>query len=73
MATIEQIKAVQQLATLIVDSVKEADTGYGCPAGPMYAALMAHGCTLNQFEQIMSALVRVGKLTKHGDCYKAVR
>ncbi len=35
----------------------------------MYAALMSQGCTLNQFESIMGALVRLGRVEKRGECY----
>jgi hypothetical protein len=70
--TNRQRLAVVYLANAIVDSVRESDNGLGVPAGPMYAALMAHGCTLNQFEQIMSGLVRVGRLTRTGNLYRAV-
>jgi hypothetical protein len=72
MATQKEIKAVQMVAKLIVESVKDADRGMGVPAGPMYAALMAHGCTLDQFNQLMAALVSVGKLRREGDLYFAV-
>jgi len=44
----------------------------GTPAGTLYAALMTHGCSLEQFEQVMSALVAARKLTKRGDLYFAV-
>jgi len=70
--TTKQMLAVAMLANAIVDTVREGDTGFGVPGGPMYAAAMAHGVTLHQFEMIMSGLVRVGRLTKHGDCYRAV-
>jgi len=68
--TPEQAQALRQIADAIVQTVQESGS-VGAPGGVMYAALMAHGCTLNQFEQIMGVLVRVGKLTKRGDCYFA--
>lgn len=71
-ATARQIAAVQALARAIVDSVREADRGMGVPAGPMYAAMMAHGVTLDQFNQLMGVLVRLGKLRQSGDLYFAV-
>ena len=43
----------------------------GCPAGPLYAGLMAHGCTMTQFESLMSALVETGKVRKDGHVYYA--
>ncbi len=66
--THEQITALRQLAAAIIESVKAAGP-LGAPGGVMYAALMAQGCTLNQFESIMGGMVRAGKLTKRGDCY----
>jgi hypothetical protein len=58
--TPQQIQAVRAVARSIVATVREVGTA---PAGPMYAALMSKGCTLNQFQQIMNQLVRAGFLT----------
>ena len=58
--TPQQIQAVRAIARSIVAAVREVGTA---PAGPMYAALMGQGCTLNQFQQIMGQLVRAGVLT----------
>ncbi len=66
--TLEQIKSLRRIGDAIVSAVKESGP-LGAPGGHMYAALMAHGCTLEQFEQIMSGLVRAGMLVKRGDCY----
>jgi hypothetical protein len=66
--TVEQLKALKQIADAIIESVKAAGP-LGAPGGTIYAALMAHGCTLNQYEQIMAGLVRAGKLRKSGECY----
>ncbi len=66
--TNEQILALRQIAAAIIAAVRAAGP-LGAPGGVMYAALMAQGCTLNQFEQIMGGMVRAGKLTKRGDCY----
>jgi hypothetical protein len=68
--TPEQVKALRDIADMIVLTVKESGP-IGAPGGVLYAALMTHGCTLHQFEQIMGALVRAGKLTKRGHCYFA--
>jgi hypothetical protein len=64
-----QIQAIRMLADAIVDAVKAAGP-MGAPGGVIYAALMAHGLTLSQYDQLMSGLVQVGKLTRHGDLYK---
>lgn len=66
--TEQQAHALRQVADAIIEAVKAAGP-LGAPGGPLYAALMTAGCTLHQFEQIMGALVRVGKLSKRGDCY----
>ena len=66
-----QISALQMIAKAVLDTIREMGPN-GAPAGHLYAALMAQGCTMNQFEQIMSALVRTGKVTKEGHCYFAV-
>ena len=58
--TPQQIQAVRAIARAIVEAVREVGTA---PAGPMYAALMGQGCTLNQFQQIMGQLTRAGFLT----------
>jgi hypothetical protein len=63
-----QINAVQLVAMMITDTVREAGP-LGAPSGPMFAALSAQGCTLNQYQSIMSALVRAGKLTQDGNVY----
>jgi hypothetical protein len=68
--TIEQSKAaLRVIAKAIIETVKESDSVIGAPGGHLYAAMMRAGCTLNQFEQIMSGLVQFGYLAKRGDCY----
>jgi hypothetical protein len=64
----EQIKALKAVADAIIETVQLAGP-MGAPGGHIYAALMANGCTLHQYEQIMSGLVRAGKLRKSGECY----
>ncbi len=66
--TNQQISALRAIASAVLETVKEAGE-MGAPAGPMYAALMAHGCSLHQFEQIMGGLERSGYVRKSGDCY----
>jgi hypothetical protein len=60
--------ALKSICDGIVDSVKAAGP-LGCPAGTLYAALMAYGATLEQFEMIMGMLVQLRKLRKQGDLY----
>jgi len=68
--TEQEKRAVIGLMTAIVETVKEAGK-LGAPGGVMYAALMAHGCTLDQFNTIMQVLVNVGKLRRSGNLYFA--
>ena len=63
--TPQQAQALRAIVGGIIETVKAAGD-LGAPAGPMYAALMGHGCTLNQFQQIMGALVRTNKLRTNG-------
>ena len=67
--TTEQISALRDIADAIVEAVKSVGP-MGAPGGVIYAALMASGCTLAQYESIMSAMVRSGILTRHGDLYR---
>jgi hypothetical protein len=47
----------------IVETVREVEPD-GAPATSIYLAMMGHGCTFEQFETIMSALVEAGRLRK---------
>lgn len=67
-----QATALREVAKAIILTVKEVGN-MGAPGGIMYAALMAQGCTLDQFEQIMGGLTRAGYLDKRGDCYHFVK
>ena len=58
-------RAVQLTALAIQDAVKAAGS-MGAPSGPVYAALMTHGCTLDQYNQIIGGMVKVGMLRKSG-------
>jgi hypothetical protein len=66
--TPDQIKALKAVADAIIETVRSAGP-LGAPAGHIYAALMAQGCTLQQFEGIMGGLVRANMLRKDGDLY----
>lgn len=69
--TSQQQANLNTIVRAVVESVNSAGP-LGAPGGHLYAALMSQGCTLNQFESLMSALIRAGKVTKQGECYFAV-
>ena len=66
--TREQIQTLRNIGRAILESVQAAGA-LGAPGGIIYAALMTAGCTLPQYEQIMSGMVSAGILTQDGDCY----
>jgi len=69
MATEQQkVEALRSIVNVILDAAKEAGDN-GLPAGPLYAQLMVFGCTLANFETLMSTLVATGKLRKAGHLY----
>ncbi len=70
--TLQQATALKAIANAIIESVQESGP-LGAPGGILYAALMAQGCSLHQFEQIMAGLVRGGYPSKSGECYHFVR
>lgn len=61
-------RAALTMAAAIVAACEA--TPNGTPGGTLYAALMAQGCTLPQFERVMGALVGAGVLQKRGECYR---
>ena len=68
-ATSTQInQLLRHVAEAIIETVKETGS-MGAPGGSLYAAMMTHGFSLSQFEQIMSGLVNAGMLTKRGQLY----
>jgi hypothetical protein len=64
------VNLLKVICDTIVEAVK-AGGPLGVPGGTLYAALMVHGCTLQQFETFMDVLVSAGKLTRRGDLYFA--
>lgn len=63
--TKQQILALQSIGKGIIEAANINSTG--APGGVIYSALMSHGATFNQFEQIMSTLVRHGFLSHDVD------
>jgi hypothetical protein len=66
-----QAAALMTVVSAVLEAVKAAGP-LGAPGGVLYAALMAQGCTLQQFESLMGAMVRAGRLVKKGECYHVV-
>lgn len=66
--TKEALIAFIELCDAVVDAVKEAGP-QGAPAGPMYAAFMSYGMSLEQFQRMMDMLVNAGRLRKQGHLY----
>jgi len=65
--TNNQIKALQSIGKSIIESCNIDSTG--APSGIIYAALMGHGASLNQFQSIMDTLVSSGFLTHDNECH----
>ncbi len=65
----QKARALAVLCDAIVETIAECSTG--APGGTLYAALMSHGCSYEQFEQIMSALVATRRVEKRGQLYFA--
>ena len=63
-------KQLLALCTTVVDAVR-AGGDQGVPGGTLYAALMTVGCSLDQFEGLMRALVETRQVTRRGDLYFA--
>ena len=63
--TKQQILALQSIGKGIIEAANI--DSIGAPSGVIYSALMGQGATFNQFEQIMSTLVRHGFLSHDND------
>lgn len=59
--TAEQLHALRLIVRAVIDTVKETGDR-GAPAGVLYAAMQAQGCSKNQFDSLMGALCHQGKL-----------
>lgn len=55
---------------LVISATLDAIRAFGSRgvvAGDLYAVLMSHGCTMNQYEGIVSVLVEAGKVRRDGN------
>jgi hypothetical protein len=69
------LESPMQIMTKVADAITESVAlagAAGVNGGLLYSTLMLHGCTLQQFNTIMSVLCEYGKLRKDGDLYFAV-
>lgn len=57
---IKQILALKKIGHAILSSIHEAGENSPVPEGPMYAALMSHGISLSQFQQLLAGLQSTG-------------
>ena len=64
----EHVKALRAVLDAILEAVAEAGPT-GAPGGVIYAALMAQGCSLSQYQSLMDGLVSVRRLRRQGDLY----
>ena len=64
MTTQDQIQAMRKILDAVIDAIKA--TPEGTPEGSLYALLMTQGCSLNQFQAIIGALCKAGKIRKEG-------
>lgn len=62
------LTAIKALCDAIVSAVDVAGPS-GASGSILYTALMQHGCTLDQFQQITGGMVGAGLLCKVGECY----
>lgn len=66
--TPQQAAAMKYIVSATLDAIRAAGPS-GAPGGVMYAAMMTHGCTLQQFQSLMNALVKAGKVRREGELY----
>lgn len=66
----QQLSAIREVCNAVVESVELAGP-MGVGSGIVYSALMSTGISLNQYQQLISILVRSGKLTNNKHCLVA--
>ena len=63
---------VVEIAAALLEAVESSTSSFGVPGGHLYAATMSI-LSLDQFQAIMGVLVKIGKVERHGECYRAVK
>jgi hypothetical protein len=67
MTRAEALAIAVQVSKAVIETVNESPQG--APAGPMYAAFMARGMSLETFEAITGALVDAGRIRRVGHVF----
>lgn len=57
--------ALRAVVAAVLDSIRTAGP-LGAPEGVIFAALQTQGCTLRQFQSLIDALVKAGKVRRSG-------
>lgn len=65
-----QIQAMRKILDGVVEAVKTSQAG--TPEGFIYAYLTTHGCSLEQYQAIIGALCKTGKIRKEGHLLFAI-
>ena len=65
-----QIQAMRKILDGVVEAVKTNQAG--TPEGFIYAILTTHGCSLEQYQAIIGALCKTGKIRKEGHLLFAI-
>lgn len=71
----EQRQQASQAMGLVLEAIEDAVKAagpFGAPGGHLYAGLMGM-MSLDTFQQIMSAMVKSGRVRQVGQCYVSTR
>lgn len=60
------VNVIAQVLSAMLETIQEMGKD-GLPEGPLYAALMGKGCSLNQFNSLVGILVKAGRVRKDGN------
>lgn len=66
--TPEAIRSTQRIGLAVLESIADAGD-FGAPSGILYAGLMSQGCSLTQYQSLMSPMEHRGFVQQLGDCY----
>jgi len=61
---------LSKIKDIVVEVIDESTSPFGVPSGHIYAALMTTGLSLGAYQQLMSHLVREGRIRgPENHCY----